>query len=88
MTSFRIRLPLVSGLVALAIPGVPSDLDERFQSEVRPLLERHCYRCHNDQVSNAEVNLSAFRDHTSVVEGRKTWERVLRVLREKEMPPV
>ena len=37
---------------------------------------------------NAEVNLGAFRDHRSVLEGRRTWERVLRVLREQEMPPV
>ena len=64
-------------LVIAAVPALAADLDLQFQSDIRPLLEKHCYRCHNDQVLTAEINLRAFTDHKSVLEGRETWERVI-----------
>ena len=84
----RLRCALPALLVCVTAPIFGAELEDRFQTDIRPLLETHCYRCHNDQVLNAEVNLRAFSDHKSVLQGRKTWERVLRVLREQEMPPV
>ena len=87
-SSSRLRYALPALLACIATPVLAADLELQFQSEIRPLLETHCYRCHNDEVVNAEVNLRVFSDHNSVLEGRKIWERVLRVLREQEMPPV
>ena len=75
------RFPVVV-LFLFAGSASAAELDE-----VRPLLETYCYRCHNADVVTGGVDLTEFQTGQDVIAGRKTWEKVLRVVREQEMPP-
>ena len=51
-----------------------------------PLVERYCVTCHNARLRTAGVVLEGL-DLSNVAPGAATWERVLRKLRGREMPP-
>jgi hypothetical protein len=54
---------------------------------IRPILQRHCYRCHNNERQKGGVNL--FKDDNTrvVAENRKTWQVALDMVERKLMPP-
>ena len=51
-----------------------------------PLIDRYCVTCHNERLRTAGVVLEGL-DFSNVAPGAATWERVLRKLRAREMPP-
>lgn len=78
-------------MLALASPLPASTRNEQleasFHDAIRPLLARYCFHCHGPELRTAGIALSDFTDHAAVVRSRSVWVRVLRVLRENEMPP-
>ena len=60
-----------------AAPGAPHRL----------LIDRYCISCHNDTVKTAELALDVVSAHP-VEENAETWEKVVRKLRARQMPPV
>ena len=56
-------------------------------SDIQPLLETYCYRCHSSGQPTAGVDFTQFKTSQQILTGRKVWERALRVVREREMPP-
>ena len=87
MAGFRQVVGLAVSALALHAAPSSSQLDDSFRSEIRPLLETYCYRCHNPELQTAGVIFSEYRNHASVIRARPVWLRALRVLRENEMPP-
>ncbi len=74
---------------AALLPGAANDeLDESFRTDVQPLLANYCAKCHGEDLRTSGIAFSDYPDHAAVVRSRTVWERVLRVLRENEMPPV
>jgi mono/diheme cytochrome c family protein len=53
----------------------------------RSVVDQYCVGCHNDRVKTAGVSLSA-TDIGSVERDPELWERVIRKLRARYMPPV
>jgi len=53
----------------------------------RALLDRYCVTCHNQELNTAELSLDTM-DVGNVSEGAEVWEKVVRKLRGREMPPV
>ncbi|MBI1353479.1 MAG: DUF1592 domain-containing protein [Acidobacteria bacterium] len=72
---------------ALLLAASSLALAADYGDEIRPLVERYCLSCHNAQLVTGGVDLSPYASKQDVLAGRRTWERVLRVLRENEMPP-
>ena len=60
-----------------AAPGAPHRL----------LVEQYCISCHNDTLKTAELTLDVLSAHP-VEENAETWEKVVRKLRARQMPPV
>lgn len=58
-----------------------------FDQAVKPLLARNCAGCHNDRVASGNLNLAPFSGASSLVEGRDTWDRIVKKVRNGEMPP-
>ena len=57
------------------------------ESSPRALLDRYCVTCHNQTTKTAELTLDTM-DLENVSEGVQIWEKVVRKLRHREMPPV
>ena len=78
---------LLSWTAALWSTPTNHELDASFRQEIRPLLDTYCARCHGPELQTAGIVFAQFNDHASVLKARPLWLRVLRVLREEEMPP-
>ena len=77
-------------LIWATLHASPSNeqLDASFRSEIHPLLETYCAKCHGPELQTAGIVFQHYTDHVSVVRARPVWLRALRVLRENEMPPL
>ena len=56
-------------------------------SSPRALLDRYCVTCHNQELKTAELTLDTL-DVENLSENAAVWEKVVRRLRGREMPPV
>ena len=54
--------------------------------QYRALLDEYCVTCHNDRLSTANLSLERL-DVARLAAGAETWEKVIRKLRAREMPP-
>jgi hypothetical protein len=56
----RLLLPLFLLLPACAIlPGTDSEQERYFLTEVKPILQQHCLRCHNGTLPPPALNLTS-----------------------------
>src|SRR5262249_26249576 len=62
-------------------------LATEYTSEIRPLVQRYCVRCHSEKRQEAEVNLQRFAALADVRQGSRTWQKVLEMLDSGQMPP-
>src|SRR5438874_5880590 len=58
-----------------------------FGSAVQPFLARDCVGCHNEKLSSANLNLSAFTDESSAAKKPELWDKVRDKLITGKMPP-
>lgn len=58
-----------------------------FSSQIRPLLERYCFECHADEVTEADLDLSAFKTLADVRAKTQAWVKIRRMLETTQMPP-
>jgi Protein of unknown function (DUF1592)/Protein of unknown function (DUF1588)/Protein of unknown function (DUF1587)/Protein of unknown function (DUF1585)/Protein of unknown function (DUF1595)/Planctomycete cytochrome C len=77
---------LLAVLPALALAPA-SSLGADFEQDIKPLLTRSCYACHNSALRNADLNLMSFETESAVLADTKTWEKVLEKTRTRQMPP-
>jgi hypothetical protein len=87
------------GLLALALvaagperPTARADspfpaLAAEYTRDVRPLLRRHCVRCHSARKAEADLNLESFTTLGDVRKAPKAWQKVLEMLDSAQMPP-
>ncbi|MBI1375159.1 MAG: DUF1592 domain-containing protein [Phycisphaera sp.] len=69
------------------VAKAPPTADEIYQSDVKPLLEQYCYRCHGPEKHKAKLNLAEFGDVKSIQAKRKLWHNLFNMLHTREMPP-
>jgi hypothetical protein len=51
------------------------------------LLDTHCTACHDDDTTEAGINLSSPLNQVALLSRRSTWNSVLEQLRSRQMPP-
>ncbi len=76
---------MLGGLLALALP-VGAGADEP-DGGLRPLVQKYCLECHGGEQPEAGIDLEAMADAPEFGRRFKGWEKVVRVLRERKMPP-
>jgi hypothetical protein len=59
----------------------------RYETDVRPLLEKHCIKCHNTNSPKAGVNIDNYKEHERVIKNGVFWLKVLEQIKTREMPP-
>ena len=79
------RVGLVLGLLAVPSP-FRAGADEP-GAGLRPLLREYCLDCHGGGLAEARIDLEAMTDAPDFGRGFKDWEKVVRMLRERKMPP-
>lgn len=80
-------LLLVSNPLFAADPPEFSTFDQSYQSEIRPIISRHCDKCHSSEVMEAEIDLSAFKSLSQVRKNSSVWQKVGEMLDSGQMPP-
>ena len=70
-----------------ALPVTSATLQLRFDTQVKPLLTQHCFRCHGGGKHKGDVSLDKYATLVSIQSDRKTWLHVADVLGQKIMPP-
>ncbi|HMJ91224.1 MAG TPA: DUF1592 domain-containing protein [Candidatus Acidoferrum sp.] len=58
-----------------------------FQHDLRPVVSEYCNNCHNSEKHKGDVVLDKFTDDATVMADRATWEKVLKNVRSRAMPP-
>lgn len=56
-------------------------------TDMSPFLEAHCYECHDDGMSKADLNLLDLKFSPDDPDNFATWERIFRKVHEGDMPP-
>ena len=57
-----------------------------FKKDIVPLLDKYCYRCHDEDVQKGDVRLDIFKSPQSMLNERKLWLEALHLIEEEEMP--
>lgn len=88
----RVRGNLVIGLLGLlgwiGLGGaMVRSAAGSFEGDVRPLLVKYCYDCHDNETQKGGVNLAGYTNATSVLRNPKLWETTERQIRDRAMPP-
>jgi hypothetical protein len=73
-------------LAAALLAILPAAVEARSQDEARTLLDRYCVTCHNERTKAGSLVLQS-ADLSRVGEDGGKWEKVVRKLRGRLMPP-
>ncbi len=66
--------------------GTATELDQSFAQEMKPLLNRHCVRCHNPEKQKSGVRVDQL-DASLEDRQLRVWEAMGKQIRSKTMPP-
>lgn len=58
-----------------------------FDRSIRTLLNKYCYRCHNEEKKKGNVNLQKDENPRLIFENPKNWLTAIEALEQKAMPP-
>jgi mono/diheme cytochrome c family protein len=64
-----------------------SSLSATFNASIVPLLNQYCYECHGNGKHKGDVTLDGWKSAADTLADHKTWERVLQMVGNHEMPP-
>lgn len=74
--------------IALGWSRVTTLGDDPPSARIRGLFDTHCYRCHSGEDRESELELAEYIEAPRrLLEEPKVLTKLMRVLREKEMPP-
>ncbi len=88
-------LPMATGLaqdasqpeVANATNAYDAELLERWEREVKPLLQKYCSDCHGSESAEADVDVTRYTDLASVRSQPAIWDQIRGVVKIGAMPP-
>lgn len=58
-----------------------------YEKDIKPLLGKYCYDCHDEDVQKGGLSLQSFDDKAAVLKNKAVWEKVLHNVQTGEMPP-
>lgn len=79
-------LSVVVFLSLVAAASYSQDMDI-FDTEIRPLMAKKCFECHNTGNVKGGVNLDNYKERERVVKDGQLWLKVLDQIKSRSMPP-
>lgn len=73
--------------VFAAAPAPVLPPEEEFATVIKPILEKHCYECHNSEKHKGDLNLAVFDSLDQVKSVPEVWTTVAERVQAFEMPP-
>ncbi|MGD9720931.1 MAG: DUF1592 domain-containing protein [Pirellulales bacterium] len=70
-----------------ATPPTAEQTAQAFREQVQPLLAKYCTDCHSGEEPEGKLQMAALAERLTVHADRPQWEKILRRVRAKEMPP-
>lgn len=58
-----------------------------YESDIIPVLDKHCYSCHNTGNPKGGVNLKRYEEEGRIIKDGQFWLKVVDQIKSKEMPP-
>jgi mono/diheme cytochrome c family protein len=58
-----------------------------FTTTVTPFLQEHCVTCHGGDEPEGGLALDSYRESARIQTDYETWEKILKFVRERQMPP-
>lgn len=77
----------VSVLSGQGATSAPSAGAPAFSKDVQPFLAKNCYLCHNEKLTTAGLNLSAYTTESTASKKPELWDQVLEKISTGKMPP-
>ena len=59
----------------------------RYERDIRPLLSKKCFECHNTGNPKGGVNLDNYKEEARVIKDGQLWLKVLEQIKTRQMPP-
>src|ERR1051325_6775885 len=87
---------LAVGLEAAQVPGPEranrdgknlSPVERECAAATEPVFKQFCFDCHSDKKTKAQINLQRMSSAPDFATLFKSWEKVIAMLEQKEMPP-
>ena len=75
------------GIVLVGLQAPDTLAAPRTSESFRSLLESHCFNCHNGEKTKGKINLAAMVRNDAFGKDFKSWDLVMAMLRDNEMPP-
>lgn len=74
-------------LATLPITGFAEPVDQAFMGSVRPILAKHCFRCHSGEKVEAEIDFGQMNSFARARQDIGVWLKVEEMLASGQMPP-
>ncbi len=59
-----------------------------FVTTMAPFVKQHCVDCHSGDAAEGGIDFERYRDSANVQQDYELWEKVIRLVNERQMPPV
>lgn len=70
------------------VPGMAFSQDTvSYESDIRPLMAKKCFECHNTGNPKGGVNLDNYKEQGRVIKDGQLWLKVLDQIKTRQMPP-
>ena len=73
-------------LLTASVSAGPGD-SVSYERDIRPLLAKRCFECHNTGNPKGGVNLDNYKEQGRVIKDGQLWLKVLDQIKTREMPP-
>ncbi len=87
-----VAIPLALGLASTIAPGLRSQAPasptaQKFATELRPLVQQYCLKCHSTQKQKGDLDLEQFTSLDLIKAQPRVWQEVALQLAARDMPP-
>lgn len=82
-----LRNTCVTLFFCFTLTGAFSQDSIRYERDIRPLLSKKCFECHNTGNPKGGVNLDNYKEEGRVIKDGQLWLKVIDQIKNRDMPP-